>query len=747
MIRKLLAHTLAALSVVLASQALAAVPAPASQTSGPDAAALTLSPIVVTAAPEDALPGAGQLDGADMAGRRAATSDTARLLQDIPGVSLYGAGGISSLPAIHGLADDRVRIQVDGMDLMSACPNHMNSALSYIDPSQVESATVFAGIAPVSLGGDSLGGTIQVRSAPPVFAKAGEASVVQGQAGGFYRSNGEAHGYNLGATLAGQNVSLAYRESSAQADNYSAGRAFKAAGPAAPGRQGLAGDVVGSSAYQAAKNRDIGLALRQVEHLLELNLSEQGIDFEGFPNQRMDMTANRNTLVNLRYTGQYQWGELAAAVYDQDTRHAMDMGQDRFFYGFGMPMETLARTRGASVKASIELTESDILRLGGEYQSYDLDDWWPPVGVAGSMCCDAFWNIREGERNRVGLFAEWEARWAPAWLSLLGLRGDTVRANAGPVQGYNNTMGIWTADAAAFNALDRGRTDRNWDLTALVRYTPDPTRGFEAGYARKTRSPNLYERYPWSTNSMAALMNNFVGDGNGYVGNPDLRPEVAHTVSASADWHDAGGKEWGLKATAYVTYVDGFIDARRCDFGQCSAANETATTGFVILQYANQSARLHGLDLSGHLLLGRAAGYGSFTLDGVLNYVRGENRSTGDDLYHIMPLNAKLALVHDLGPWTNTVEVQAVAAKTHVSQVRNEVPTGGYTLVNLRSSYAWKHGRLDLGIDNLFDRYYEPPLGGAYVGQGLSMSTATLPWGVNVPGPGRSLNVALNLRF
>jgi iron complex outermembrane receptor protein len=34
-------------------------------------------------------------------------------------VSLYGAGGVSSLPSVHGLADDRLRIQVDGMDLIS----------------------------------------------------------------------------------------------------------------------------------------------------------------------------------------------------------------------------------------------------------------------------------------------------------------------------------------------------------------------------------------------------------------------------------------------------------------------------------------------------------------------------------------------------------------------------------------------------------------------------------------------------
>ena len=40
------------------------------------------------------------------------TRDTAKLLQDIPGVSLSGPGGISSLPVIHGLSDDRNRIRL-----------------------------------------------------------------------------------------------------------------------------------------------------------------------------------------------------------------------------------------------------------------------------------------------------------------------------------------------------------------------------------------------------------------------------------------------------------------------------------------------------------------------------------------------------------------------------------------------------------------------------------------------------------
>ena len=69
-----------------------------------------------------------------------------------PGVSAYGAGGVSSLPVIRGLADDRLRTKVDGMDLVAACPNHMNSPLSYIDPTAVESVQVYSGVTPVSRG-------------------------------------------------------------------------------------------------------------------------------------------------------------------------------------------------------------------------------------------------------------------------------------------------------------------------------------------------------------------------------------------------------------------------------------------------------------------------------------------------------------------------------------------------------------------------------------------------------------------
>lgn len=706
-----------------------------------------LNVIVLTAPRIDPL-GATKPSAAsqDLQQLRAATSDSARLLQNIPGVSLYAAGAISSLPAIHGLADDRIRVQVDGMDLMAACPNHMNSALSYIDPSKVGSITVYAGITPVSVGGDSLGGTIQVKSAPPEFAEAGQPAFAKGQAGTFFRSNANAKGYNIGATWVGHDVNLSYSGSRSRADNYTAARDFKAVTRGRENGPLIPGNVVGSSAYSGSKNQELALALRHEEHLLQLSVSRQTVGFEGFPNQRMDMTGNQNTLLNLRYTGRYQWGELEARLYDQDTRHNMDMGPDRYSYGYGMPMDSKGKTRGATIQGSILLSGRDIVRLGAEYQQYTLYDWWPAVG--GTMGPNAYWNVDYGQRDKIDVYSEWEASWNTQWLSQIGVRSTTVRTNAAPVQGYDNGLaGLWGNEAAAFNALDRKRTEHNWDLSAIARYTPDATQHYEAGYARKSRSPSLYQRYPWSTQPMAALMNNFVGDGNGYVGNVDLRPEVAHSFSVTGNWQGADAQQWGLTATGYATYVQDYIDARRCDFNQCSAANVAATTGFVLLQYANQSARLYGIDLSAHLRLGKTAAFGSVTGTGLLNYVRGENRTTGDDLYNIMPLNVKLALVQSLGAWSNTAEFQWVAAKKNVSQVRNEMRTGAYGLLNLRSSYEWQHARLDIGIENALDRFYAMPLGGAYVGQGASMTSNGIPWGVPVPGIGRSINIALNLHF
>ncbi|MBK5941729.1 TonB-dependent receptor [Halochromatium roseum] len=756
-----------------------------------DAPAL-LEPILVTAPEEPPVGRSFSLGPSAIAPQRARTSDTAKLLTGLPGVSAYGAGGVSSLPAIRGLADERLRTTVDGMDLLASCPNHMNPPMSYIDPTAVGRIEVFAGVTPVSVGGDSIGGTIVVESAPPAFAKSGE-RLVEGEMGAFYRSNGDSWGGNLSATVASEQLSLNYTGAYTQADNDRAGGNFKDYDFTGRAGHTLDRDEVGSTAYEAS-NQSLTLAWTDGRRLLDLSYDHQDIPYEGFPNQRMEMTSNQSDQFNLGYASDLAWGKLNARVYYQQTRHEMDFGDDkRFWYGpgqpplgsggntalngmpcspisgvrmvngmmvgcaAGMPMETDSSNFGFTANAEIPVGQDDLLRVGADYQRYRLDDWWSPSGAG--MWPYTFDNINDGQRDRYAAFGEWELT-KGRWTHLLGLRFEAVQMDAGPVSGYNLAApptsgtggpGNQTRDAELFNSRSRSNTDHNWDLAWLARFAPDAMQRYEIGLGQKTRSPNLYERYAWSTWQMAALMNNFVGDGNGYIGNLDLKPEVARTLSITANWHDADEQRWGLQITPYFTYVQDYIDAVQWDSATNAPRTVPVEDDFTLLKYANQSAQLFGIDLSADLLLASGTPYGAFSAQLAASYTRGKNEDTGDNLYNIMPLNATLILTQTKGRWQNALEGEFVAAKDDVSQVRNEIETAGYALLHLRSRYQTQRWTLELGVENLFDRFYDLPLGGAYVGQGTTMTIPPAPnqpqWGTAVPGPGRSLYAALSYRF
>ena len=708
-----------------------------------EAAVVELAPVTSTAsAPEeDTNIGETRRDADALTGLRAAQSDTSALLRDVPGMHTSGAGAISALPVLHGMADDRLRVAVDDVDLLPACPNHMNPPLSYIAPARVARVRVFAGTAPVSEGGDQIGGVVRVEGAEPRFARAG-APRASGEVSGFWRGNGRQTGSALTASLAGEGTALRYDGAYGRSDNLHAARAFKPEDLRDDGSL-IAGDEIASTAFERAQH-DLGLALRHGAHQLRLEGAWQNVVFEGFPNQRMDMTGNHDARYTARYQGEFEHATLRARAWRQQTRHAMDFGRDRQHYGTGMPMRAQADNPGAALEADWYASARDTVRAGLEWHRHALWDWWPPVGAAGVMQPDVFWNIYDGRRERREAWLQWEAQRSARWLSVLGARAARVTTSAGRVQGYDDSrMALWGEDAARFNAGARHHADTLLDAAAQLRFTPAATQRYEVSLARKNRAPNLYQRYAWSTQPMAALMNNMTGDGTGYIGNPDLRPETAHTFAVSGHWQAAGEEPgYELDASAWWSEIHNFIDAERCTHGQCGANNAQVRDGFVLLRYVNQPARVQGLDVSARLRLRPG-----LHLNALLGLLHGENRATGEGLYNIMPANLKLGLQTQRGRWAGEVQTQFVAAKTHRSTVRNEMRTAGYALVNARMSYETRGLRLDFGVDNLFDRFYQPPLGGAYLGQGASMSTRSLPWGTPVPGAGRSFYVGLNIRF
>jgi iron complex outermembrane receptor protein len=329
-----------------------------------------------------------------------------------------------------------------------------------------------------------------------------------------------------------------------------------------------------------------------------------------------------------------------------------------------------------------------------------------------------------------------------------------VNSSTGNVQPYGTNSTPENNAANALNSSSRNNTNNNVNLTALGQYKLDAHQDAEIGLARQVRNPNLYELYSWSTSSMNAAMNNFVGDGNGYYGNPNLKPETAYTVSGNYDLHSAD-KSYQVSFAPYYSYVYNYIGAvqRYSGVGCSMMTGCTAVTSslyqsqYNILQYVNQNAQLAGADLTGRMPLGKTE-YGNFGLKGLLSYTYGHNQSTGFGLYNVMPLNGKVTLTHQTSGWDNALELVAVARKSNIDVQRNEYGTAGYFLANIKGSYTFKQVRVDAGINNVFNTFYSLPLGGAYVGQGQTMSlNGAVPYGTPMPGPGISIYSALTVKF
>jgi iron complex outermembrane recepter protein len=670
-----------------------------------------------TAATPAAILVEANIDPNALAAARVSSSDAAALL---PGVDVAAAGAVSGVPVIHGLGDDRLRILVNDVPVAAACPMHMNPALSYIDPSNVARIEVLPGVTPVSQGGDSIGGTIVVESAPPTFA-AGQSLDRGGSVSSFYRSNSAATGAAADLTLASSDLSIEYQGSGVRARDYRDGE----------------GETINASRFETS-NQQVTTAYRSGENLFEVRAALQYMPYEEFPNADMDLSRNVGAFLNTRYQGSFGWGDLRINAYYDHISHQMNgNAPDRSAFGVDitsmglMPTQERGQDVGYRAAAAITASAQDTLRVGNELHVQTLDDRWPgaPVGMPFDYV-----NLNHATREQLGTFAEWERRWGDAWTTQLGARNDTVWMDAGPVQGYD---GI-DPTAQAFNATERARTDVNVDATLLARYQPDDLESYNLGLARKNRSPNFYERYAWGTNTIGMVT--WFGDGNGYTGNPNLKPETADTVSASGDWHDSASRLWEVRLTGYYTAVHDFIGVTPICGPECSGMPASQ------LIFANHNARLYGIDMSGAYTLLDDAQAGVLRLTSVGGLVRGQDLSTHTNLYHMIPLHGTLALEHQRGPWSSALELHAVDRKTDVDDIRQEPETPGYAVIDARTAYNWRSVRIDAAVTNLFDRQYENPLGGTW-------QSALYPPGYAgttfrpLPAPGRSFDVGVTVRF
>ncbi|MBW4966348.1 TonB-dependent receptor [Pseudoalteromonas sp. CR1] len=648
------------------------------------------------------------------------------------GVDFSASGGVSNLPILNGLMGDRVKVLVDGADVTAACANHMNPPLSYVSANQITAYHVIAGISAVSAGGDNIAGVISVNSISPQYSDSSDLGWHSGYVSAQYNSVNNARKVGVGARITSDNLSFNYQGAFSDAKSYEDGN----------------GNLVFDTLYRV-QNHALSAAIRDKNQQLVVKLTHQKIPYQGFANQYMDMTDNTSFGAIAQYKHVFISSELEAQLNWHDVKH--DMGFFSPEKTGMMPMSTDARDISSQLKWRLNLNSNSSLLLGQAFYDYRIDDWWSAVEGSAMMGPNDYININNGQRKRIAAFAEYESQInTKLWLNS-GIRVEHVKTRADDVQPYNEGMAMMNMNAmpmqpknanaaAAFNAIEHNKSDTVVDISVLLNYQLTPNEELQLGLARKNRAPNLYERYSWGVSNMATTMIGWYGDGNGYIGNPNLAVETAHTVS-STYIKSAQNDDWRVSANIWYTDTTDYIDADIVrSFNRFGLENTTRN----ILKFTNTDAVLYGVKLDLTANIHESKALGNWQLNANITNTRAKRNDTNQPLYQIKPLHTKLEISQQLGRFENTLSWQWNDTKTRVDTTRFENQTDSYNIVNVGSKASWGDLTLSAHVNNIFDEYYQLPLGGVSIAQ-LKKGEST--GFEQLAGQGRSFNIGMSVAF
>ncbi len=666
-----------------------------------------------------------------------APADSAELVRKAPGANVNRNGALTGIVQYRGMFGTRVNVRVDGLNIAPAGPNWMDPPLSNVPTQFLDTLTVVRGVSPVSAGDETIGGTVRARTRRIGFADSDRLRVRGELRGGYASANdGWSAGLLLGASDRLQRMQLLAGWD--DADDLRAG----------------GGDELIPSGY-TRKNWALDYGLRRGGHTLDVAYQHNRVDDSGTPALPMDIIYLDGDLYGLEYSGRIGALEVEGRLHYQQTDHRMDN------YSHRMPMRMVdgMRMRRFAVTDSNDWAWDlhASLDLAGGLFSFGFDGWLAEHNAdifnPGSAAFHVE-NYHAIERDRFGLFGEWDGELGGGWNLLAGLRYTHVRSDAGEVSanGLGGMQPLVDRLVDAFNARDRARNDDFIDLAATLSRALSPQLTLEAGVGIKHRAPSYQERYLWLPLESTAGM----ADMRTYIGDPDLDPETAYQLDLGLDWH--GAKAY-LTPRIFYKRVDDYIQGTPLVGGDALTYRHRVVgmlkgPGFctanpnaplcVPLRFSNVDAEFYGFD----------AGFGMrfdphWSLDGSIGYVRGKRRDISDDLYRIAPLNGTLALTYRRNRWSLTTEGVFYAAQNEVSRTNAEQTTPGYGIVNLYGSYRiGKDLLLHAGVNNLFDRFYRDHLAGYNrVAAAADGTPADLSVGERLPGAGRSLFLRAVLKF
>lgn len=646
--------------------------------------------------------GAAALEVESQAVREANPRDAGELLRKLPGLDAVRRGPLGLDPVVRGLHETQVGVFVDGAQMFSGSSDRMDSPMSHLDPSALESIEVVKGPYALTWGAGNMAGIRLETRDPLVLGQRGmhgrvfsgyDTNLRASEAGASVTSSTDRLGYSVHGVWREGADYRSGRGMDVPADFHSAEGRGKLSWAATPGSR-----LTLSAGYQSQNDIDYPGRLMNAAYF-----------------RTYDVMARWRTDARAR-TGYEAMAYLNGIDHDMtNAGKPMEMvdpmdpsGPPMAMPDMRMRVPTTLRVAGGRAAARLARGGFD-LDLGGDVYSARYRATMRMLDDGGMLMEeDIVWpdaTITDG-----GLFAQAARPLGASFRFSAATRLDLVRASAGRLSDFfvqNVSPRDHAAEANLSGSLSlTALLGASWSASAAV------------GSVVRTADPNerFADRIP-STRSQLSTE---------FVGNPALDPERCTQLDL---WLEA-------KYPRATFFVSGF--ARRIGnyitFMPTDLPRRMETSPLEVFQYVNGRATFQGAEAGAALrlaepLLLRVSG----------SVLRGTDDTMDEPAPGVSPARADATLRYEppRSAWFAEGTVRAAARQGRVSMSRGEMETPGWTTLDLQAGREISRGvSIRVGVNNALDRDYVNHLD--------ALDPYTM---MPVPEPGRVLFVRLGYGF
>lgn len=665
--------------------------------------------------------------------RTGANVDAAKLMNYVPGGAATNNGPLTGQIQYRGMFGPRINVRVDGMLIHGGGPNWMAPPLHHIPAGLMEELVVEQGIPSIATGG-GIGGAATAYWKRPDY-----------NSGSGWDFTGDTEA-SFGSADSGSSLSGVFGLSSANQRIYAVGSFDD--GDDYESAKG----TVDATEYQ----RDvygIGYGYQSGMNEFEFNLHRIETEDTGTPSLPMDIDWFETNVWNVSYKTVINNIGLEFRVYGSDIDHGMSNSLLRPAPDFSSLMlppfmgddkrGVHAESEESGFKASLDWAVGDGTIIAGieaknaKHDASVSDPDFAPFFVN---------NFNDTDVELLSVFGQWSSLIGSQWYLEAGFRAEEVDMSTGTVDAFPAQLvdmdpAMWPMGTPpravwmlreGFNASDRSQNDSNLDWVTKARYQATDSLVIELGLAKKTRSPMYQERYLW----IPLEANAGLGDGNNYVGNPNLKPEESQQIELGFDW-DFG--DYYFSPRIFRRNVDDYIQGvpatNMAVIGVSANANGDPTP----LIFANTDAKFNGIDLSAGARINA-----NWRLEAIASTVDGDRDDISDNLYRIAPTNARISLFYETNTFSAKIEQVFMGEQDKLSRTNTLDPTSAnnsyaktdsYNLTNVFLSWIISDDMtISTGAENLFDEDYIDHLTGFN-----RVLNSRVPLGSRMFGPGRNL--------